>query len=256
MIDEKELEKEDEAKEYQNGFKPREVKLKDNYPFYNHNFFFVLASKIVLILTVLVCTFSKYVLWGFKCIDKKKIKGIKGAVTISNHCLIQDAFINVPTIFPKKTYVTTLESNMGFGLASRYLRFCGAVPIPKEPKMMMRFLKDTKKELSKNQFVHVYPEGHLIPYSDHIRKFMPGAFHIAYIGKVPIIPICITFHKPKGIYFWKKKPMIHQTFLDPYYPDYTLPKKDCIDKMCEDLQKIMTDYFNKHSDYTLEKKSA
>lgn len=33
MLDEKTLEQQDEEKEYQNNFKPREVKLKDDYPF-------------------------------------------------------------------------------------------------------------------------------------------------------------------------------------------------------------------------------
>lgn len=253
MLDEKTLEQQDEEKEYQNNFKPREVKLKDDYPFYNHNFFFVLCSKIVIILTIIGCFFAKHILWGYKQTGKKNIKGIKGAITISNHCLIQDAFINVPSLFPRKTYVTMLETNLGFGLASTYLRLCGAVPIPREPKLMMKFLKDTKKELNKGKFIHVYPEGHLIPYSDHIRKFMPGAFHIAYIAKVPIIPICFTFHKPKGIYFWKKKPMIKQNFLPPYYPDYSLSKKECIEKMCNDLQELMSNYFNLNSDYTLTK---
>lgn len=252
MIDEKQLELEDEKNEYQNGFKPREVVLKPDYPFYNHNIFFVFVSKIVLLLTVIGCTFAKYLLWGFRITGKKNIKGIKGAITISNHCLIQDAFINVPTFFPKKVYVTMLQSNLGFGFASRYLRFCGAVPIPTDQKLMIRFLRDTKKELTKNQFIHIYPEAHLIPYCDHIRKFMPGAFHIAYAAKVPIIPICITFHKPKGFYFWKKKPMVKQNILKPYYPDYSLPKKECITKMCEDLQKTVTDYFNAHSDYVRE----
>ncbi len=253
MLDENKLEQEDAEKEYKNNFKVREVHLKDDYPFYNHNIFFVIFSKIIILLTVIGCFIAKYLLWGFKKTGKENLKNIKGAITISNHCLIQDAFINVPSVFPKKMYVTMLETNLGFGLASTYLRFCGAVPIPRDPKLLIKFFKQTKDELKKNQFIHIYPEGHLIPYSDHIRKFMPGAFHIAYTSKVPIIPICFTFHKPKGFYFWKKKPMIHQNILKPYYPDYSLPKRECIDKMAEDLFNIMSDYFNKHSEYTLNK---
>ncbi len=249
MLEKDKLQQEDMEKEYKNNFKVREVVLKDNYPFYNHNIFFVIFSKIVIFFTVIVSKILGYTLWGLRIKNKKKIKGIKGAITISNHCLIQDAFINVPTLWPKKTYVTMLQSNLGFGFASRYLRFCGAVPIPKDPKLMIRFLKDTKKELEKNQFIHVYPEAHLIPYSDHIRPFMSGAFHIAYTAKVPIIPICFTFHKPKGIYFWKKKPMIRQNFIDPYYPDYTLPKKECIAKTCKDLENMMTEFYNNNSEY-------
>lgn len=253
MQNDKDLELEDEKLEYQNGFKNREVHLKENYPFYNHNIFFVIFSKIVIFFTVFFCFILKKTLWGCKTTGKKKIKNIKSAITISNHCLIQDAFINAPSVFPKKMYVTMLETNLGFGFASRYLRFCGAVPIPRDPRMMIKFLKMTTAELKKNQFIHVYPEGHLIPYSDHIRKFLPGAFHIAYSAKVPIIPICFTFHKPKGIYFWKKKPMIRQNYLEPYYPDYSLAKKECINKTCSDLQKIMTEYFNNNSDYKRQK---
>ena len=78
MLDEKTLEQQDEEKEYQNNFKPREVKLKDDYPFYNHNFFFVLCSKIVIILTIIGCFFAKHILWGYKQTGKKNIKGIKG----------------------------------------------------------------------------------------------------------------------------------------------------------------------------------
>ncbi len=250
MIDERKQELLDEQNEYKNNFKVREVSLKDNYPFYNKNIFFRIFSTITLFFTIVTCKILNKLLWGVKIVGKKNLKKVKGAITISNHCLIQDAFINVPTFYPKKTYVTMLETNLGFGFASKYLRLCGAVPIPRDKKLMIKFLKETREELAKNKFIHVYPEAHLIPYCDHIRKFMPGAFHIAYTAKVPIIPICLTFHKPKGIYFWKRKPMIRQTILEPYYPDYNLSKKECIEKTCQDLQNIITNFFNNNSEYT------
>ena len=40
----------------------------------------------------------------------------------------------------------------------------------------------------------------------------------AVVNNKPILPCCITFHKPKGLLkFFKKKPCVHINFLEPYY---------------------------------------
>lgn len=233
---------------YDNGFHPKEVKLKPNYKFYNRNFFFRIIEKLLIFLTTILCIFPKYILWGFKVTGKKNLKGLKGAITISNHVLVQDAFCTVTTMLPRKLYVTMLESNLGFPIVSQYLRFVGAVPIPNDKRLMVRFLKETKEIIAKGNFVHIYPEAALMPYCDHIRNFMPGAFHIAYQANCPIIPMVFTFHKPRGFYFYKRKPCIHLNILKPYYPDFTLNRKEGTQKMHTELNKIMTDYFLQNSE--------
>ena len=234
---------------YDNGFHPKEVHLKDNYKFYNRNIFFRLFSSAIIYLTAFFLLFIRKPLWGYKVVGKKNLKGIKGAITISNHVLQQDAFCTVPSMLPRKLYVTMLETNLGFPVVSQYLRIVGAVPIPRNPKLFVRFLKETKEIIQKGKFVHIYPEAALKPYCDHIRPFKSGAFHIAYQADAPIIPMVFTFHKPKGIYFYKHKPCIHLNILEPYYPDRSLTKKEATLKMNEDLNKIMSDFFNKTSDF-------
>lgn len=235
---------------YDNGFHPKPVKLKENYKFYNLNIFFRITSIIIIWLTVFVLFFVKRICWGFKLKGRQNIKKVKGAITISNHVLQQDAFLTVSSFVPKKLYVTMLESNLGFGIVSKYLRMAGAVPIPNDRHLFKRFLEETKTILNKNKFVHIYPEAALKPYNYHIRNFKEGAFHIAYSTKMPIIPMVITFHKPKGIYkLYKKKPLLHLNILEPYSPDFSLNKKEAIQKMHEDLFKIMDDFYKKTSDY-------
>ncbi len=234
---------------YDNGFHPKEVHLKENYKFYNQNVFFRLFSVIVIYLSAFFIFLFRKPLWGYKITGKKNLKGIKGAITISNHVLQQDAFCTVPGMLPRKLYVTMLETNLGFPVVSQYLRIVGAVPIPRDKRLFIRFLKDTKEIINKGRFVHIYPEAALKPYCDHIRSFKQGAFHIAYQADAPIIPMVFTFHKPKGIYFYKKKPCIHLNILEPYYPDKSLPKKEAIEKMNIELFNQMSTYFNNNSDY-------
>lgn len=235
---------------YDNGFHPREVKLKPNYKFYNRNVFFVFFSTIVIYITAFFLFFIGKICWGLKVTGKKNLKNVKGAITISNHTLQQDGFINVASLLPRKTYITMLQSNLGFPVVSNFMRIAAAVPIPEDRHLFVRFLKETKDIIKKGKYVHIYPEAALKPYCDHIRPFMPGAFHIAYQANAPIIPIVFTFHKPKGIYkLYKKKPVIRQNILAPYYPDFSLPRKEGIKKMTDDLYQIMSDYFTANSDY-------
>lgn len=235
---------------YDNGFHPRKVTLKENYKFYNRNIFFIIFSTIVIYLTAFFLFFIGKICWGLKVKGRKNLKTIKGAITISNHTLQQDGFLNVASLLPRKNYITMLQSNLGFPFVSQFLRIAGAVPIPEERKLFTRFLKETAEIVKKGKLVHIYPEAALMPYCDHIRPFLPGAFHIAYQAKAPIIPIVYTFHKPRGLYrLYKRKPIIHQNILEPYYPELDIPRKECIAKMEKDLFNIMNNFFNSTSDF-------
>ena len=238
---------------YDNGFHPREVKLKENYKFYNRTILFRFFSAIIVFFTIIFIVPIKRIFYGFRVKGKENLKGIKGAVTISNHILPLDAFFLVSTLYPKKTYITMLESNLGFPVFSQYIRLAAATPIPTNPKLFIKFLKETKATLENNNFVHIYPEAALIPYCDHIRPFLPGAFHIAYNSKVPIIPMVYTFHKRKGIFKFKKKPCITLNILKPYHIDETLPKKEAINKLNNDLFNIINDYFEKNNEVAYKK---
>ena len=66
-----------------------------------------------------------------------------------------------------------------------------------------------------------------------------------------IIPSVITFHKPRGLYkLWRRnKPCLHYNILEPYYIEDLGNKRKTIEKAREDVNKIISDYFVKNSDY-------
>lgn len=226
---------------YNNGFKPKKVVLKDNYNFYQTSLLYKILNFITILITELLIIIPKLII-GYKVIGKKNIKNVKNAVFISNHAHVIDAFLIGTTLFPKRLYCTTLQSNMGFPIISKYLRLCGAVPIPTKLNHKKKFYMDSIKILEKSSILF-YPEASLIPFNNRIREFDTGAFNIAYKSNSLIVPIMLTFHKPSGFYkLFRRKPLVHLNILKPYKVHDKILAKD-------ELYEIMNSYFLKNSDF-------
>lgn len=235
---------------YDNGFHPKEVKLKENYVFYNQNIFFRFFSYLLILISRLWLIFPR-IFMGVKYTGRKNKKKARGAIFVANHIHPLDAFFLASAHSGKKIYVTMLQSNLGFGLFSKYLRMTAAVPIPTERRQLKRFGEATEEILEKGKNILIYPEAALMPYCDHIRNFLPGAFHYAVAFNTPIIPCCFTFHKPKGLLklFRRKKPTIHCNFLEPYYIKQQETRRETIDYTNKEIHQIIEEYFIKNSDY-------
>lgn len=236
---------------YDNGFHPKEVVLKKNYKFYNHSWYFRIAARITIWFTRFWLVFAKLIM-GVRIKGKKNKYKAHGMIIISNHIHPLDAFFLAASFYFSKVYVTMLQSNLGFGIVSKYMRLAAAVPIPTDRHLLRKFNEGTAETLKKKkQNILFYPEAALMPYCDHIRNFLPGAFHYAIVNEVPILPCCYTFHKPKGIYklFRRKKPVIRLNVLEPYYPKYTDNRNETIKQTTEEVHKIISDFFIQNSDY-------
>ena len=236
---------------YDNGFKPKEVILKDDYKLYKKGFFFWFFQITMILITNFVLFFPKKLSWGYKVVGKKNKKYIKSSILVCNHTFPLDAFSILTALWTKRIYTLTLQSNLGFGIVSKYFRIGGGVPIPTGFKLYKRFVNESPEVLRKGKNILVFPEAMLMPYCDHIREFKSGAFHFAIDGADNIIIMVHTFHKPKGLYklLRRKKPCIHLNILEPYKIERLASKKETIEKAQSDIQKIMSDYFNKNSDY-------
>lgn len=237
---------------YDNGFKPKEVKLNDDYKFYRTSKWARIKSFLTIGTTRIFLFFEKIFAWDFKVIKYQKIKDIQGNMLVANHTHQQDALMIGTTLMRHQTYITMLQSNLGFGIISKYFRAGGAVPIPTEKNLIRKFTNETVYILEKTKAnILFYPEAALMPYCDHIRNFMPGAFHYAYMAKRPITPIVITYHKPKGIYklLRRKKPCIHLNILKPYEIKDLGNKRLTLENAAKEVNEIMNDYFVKNSDY-------
>lgn len=227
---------------YDNGFQPKDVTLKDNYKYYNYNIFFRIMQVFCrMITTIFIKTIM--IFKGVKVKGKSNFKGVKGAVLVSTHINPLDSFFNVINFPTKNTYITMLQSNMGFGLFSKYIRGCGAVPIPTKMKQFREFENQTLNALNKNKRIIFYPEGGLHPYYKGVREFKKGAFKYSVLSNKPVVPCIFVYRKRKNP---NKNPKLTLHYLKPIYPTQDNQRDDIFNLM-DKTYNTMLEFFNENS---------
>ena len=184
------------------------------------------------------------VLFGFKITGRENLKAVKGgAITVCNHVHPMDCTMVNLALLDKRLYYLTLETNFRIPIVRHLIRVLGAVPIPSKKHCFNEMFSEMSAAAKAGAFVHVYPEGVLIPYSKKLRRFKSGAFRIAAAANVPVLPMVISQEKPTGLFeFYKRKPCLTLNILPPIYPEQgeisekqsaELLKNACIEAMRE-----------------------
>ncbi len=186
-------------------------------------------------------------LWyGLKIRGRKNLKtlGGTGYISVSNHVHPMDCtFVNL-ALFPKRLYYMTLPSNFKIPLIRRIIKVLGAVPIPTKLSSKKEMLAAMEKALNAGCAVHIYPEGILRPYYQSLRKCQSGAFNLAYNTGKPILPMVMTYRKPRGIYILKRKPCISLTVLEPIMPNKTAPKSEEVSRLQNLFEERIQDFID------------
>ena len=168
---------------------------------------------------------------------------------VCNHVHVLDAVWIGALLFPRKIYVTMLQSNLGLPFVGKILRIAGGIPIPETKELMVHFLGDLKNELSKKTPVLVMPEASIKPYHVGIRKFLSGAFRFAADADAKILPFVYVYKTPNFIQkLYSKKPRFHLHILEPVEVERGESKQQTLTLTKNKVHKIMSDYFNEHSD--------
>lgn len=224
------LEIEEEASHILHFWSPFNVKTDENYQFVPDSFLFKITSNLLFSFAYFVLVIFNKVVFHFQITGKEKLKQIPGAkITISNHIHPMDCSMIGIANFPNKTYFPTLESNFGIPLVRHLIKLLNAIPIPENISSKAKFIEVMNTLLKQGKTIHFYPEGSLWPYYERIRHFKDGAFKFAFQNNVPIVPMVYHFKENSGIWkYFKKKPAICLTILDPVYPDLTLEKNKAI----------------------------
>jgi len=149
------------------------------------------------------------VVLGARIRGKRNLKGLRSAVTVCNHVHYLDSVLVALALFPRKATYPTFPKNVKSILPGKIVRILGGVPIPENMGAVKTFFEEMEFLLLKNHIVHFFPEGLMVPYDTALRKFRKGAFHLAALARVPIVPMLITFEPPKGMYrLIRKKPVM------------------------------------------------
>ena len=211
---------------YQTALNPK----KYNY-FKKRGFFFKCLRGILKGIIKILGPVLDFFAFGLKIEGRENLKGIKSAVTFSNHIHYVDALWNLQALTHKKNvYITGGPHNMKKGFNGECLLAGGFLPLPTNLNQTKEFDKLMAQIVKKGGFVHFYAEQSLWFRYEQSRPLKKGVFHYASKNNVPVVPIVILFKESK---FRRKKKVILK-ICKPIYPDKNLSQRE----NCEMMQKL------------------
>ncbi|MFF5288897.1 glycosyltransferase [Paractinoplanes globisporus] len=150
-----------------------------------------------------------------------------GALTVCNHVHLLDSVLVGLALFPRRVVFTTAPMNLENRWYGGIVRLLGGVPVPLTPAGLTQFFSELELFLAKGQIVHFFPEGELKPYDTSLRDFKRGAFHLAALARVPVVPLSIRFTPPRGLRrLVRRKPTMVIVLGEPIVPATTDPRSD------------------------------
>lgn len=192
----------------------------------------------------------------------KEIKGLEnyravssGAVITCNHFSVLDNYAVYRAIrgdFKKgqNLYKVIREGNYtNFkGLFGFFFRHCNTLPLSSNPKTMVKFLKSVKTLLNRGEKILIYPEQAMWWNYKKPRPMKNGAFKIAVMSNVPVIPVFITMEDMQKLDA-DGAPVQAYTmwFLPAIYPKDGLSEKENAEYMKEEnykaWKKVYEDFY-------------
>lgn len=223
---------------------PINIKVDENYKFIPDNKIAIALSNGLKSFAMPVLKGLDKVVFDLEVLGKENIAPLegKGYITVCNHVNILDCSMIATAIGRKDMTFTAIKENFEIPFVRLFVKGLGAIPIPRTLKAMQKFTEAISQLLKENHIVHFYPEGVLFPYYNGIRGFHKGAFSYASKNDVPIVPMIITYHKPKSKLRGKPVAKIH--IMPPVYPNTELEKRSQINDLRIRVTEIMQDKFD------------
>ncbi len=196
---------------------------------------------------------------GLKIRGYHNRKGVKGAITVTNHIHNLDSTMLGAAMIPYHVTFTSIEGNFRLPMVRWILKWADAVPIPTSTHLLRSFFDQTIHELKTGRKVHFFPEGSLSPFNNGLRPFKKGAFRMAAEANVPVLPAVLNQRPARGIRkLLGVKWLYHLEILPAEYPDSQLKgaKKvdDLRDRVFQAMNQAMKAYQEKvysHPDKSL-----
>ena len=232
------------------------MKRKNNEDLLHHSIIYkLLSGALYLIAYPILFIITKLVL-GLKIEGRENLGKVGDEyITVANHVNTIDCAMIALSIFPRIPYFLTLQTNLEIPFIKYIVMLLKGIPIPKNINGKKKMINTVDKLLKDGQIVGIYPEGHLIPYYDGLRKFKDGAFNFSVKNQVPILPILFTYRESSGIRkLIKKKPFITLTILEPEYPKLEMNKQNIKDLKYRVYKKMNLENKKKYNEeFELEK---
>lgn len=187
-----------------------------------------------MVLDIAAWIVTRFVL-GLKVCGRKNLRKLQGGfVSVANHVQTLDCGMVLQALAGHRVYYVSLESNFALAWLGKIIRWAGAVPLPTKPAQLFEQVHAMGEALRRGDVVHVYPEGALVPYCDHLRPFGTGAFNLAVRNHVPVVPMAICQRARRGLWrILKRRPCFTLRILPPLYPNESLRRVDAVQDLAE-----------------------
>ncbi len=233
----------------------------ENFPYIPHG---CLKIKYALERFFCVNPFIKKVNKRILCTEvhgRENLEGVDSAMLICNHVNKFDCLAVKHAAHGHNVYVIGAKFNNMKGFMGEMMRAGGLLPLSDSPAAMKSFNKAVTKRLADKNYVLCYPEQAMWWNYEKPRPYKDGAFSLAVINGVPIVPMFITFRHTgeldaNGIEI--KHMSVH--IMPPIYPDTSLSRRACVKAMREQSYAACCakyeEVYGKRLEYTTEEPTA
>lgn len=197
--------------------------------------------------TPLVWLYTK--IWlGVRVKNRRALRSVKGCFVYMNHTQnVADAFIPSIASFPKRAYVVTGPEAVSIKGIRILVALLGAIPLPSALSAHRNFEQKIKEAMEEKSAVIIYPEAHIWPYCNFIRRFPDKSFSYPYRTDSPVVA-GVTVYRQRRI-FKNHHPHITVYLSDPIYPDLSLPEKQARKKLCDEAYSFMSRTAKEHGSF-------
>ena len=166
---------------------------------------------------------------------RENLEGIDAAIVTCNHVNKFDCLAVQYAAKGHRTYIIGAKFNNMKGFMGELMRAGGMLPLSDNMTAMKNLNKAVSYYLKKGNYVVCYPEQAMWWNYEKPRPFKDGAFSLAAINNVPVVPMFITFRN-SGKYDENGIEIKHFSIhiMKPIYPDKELPRRKNVEYMREE----------------------
>lgn len=222
-----------------------EINIDKNYPYLDKSLNFRIKRFLTYFTIFCIVYFVSPIRFGLKIEGRKNLRKYKkyfknGAMTISNHVHRWD-YLFISQAVRYRTMYFPVWKEILRGPDANLIRYAGGIPIPNDIQSIKSFNLAFDEIHKKKKWIHAYPESSRFDYYQPIRPFKKGVFTIAHRYNLPVIPIAISYRKPRFPYTilnyfriksgGKNIPMITLKIGEPVFFDNNLDRKAAVIKI-------------------------
>jgi len=179
-------------------------------------------------------------LWKIRIEGKENFHGQKVYVIISNHQSMLDIVV-IQNLYRHFSWVSKAE-NFGYPFLGWLMKISGDIKLERDnPQSFAKLVRNCSRKLSSGNSIIIFPEGTRTP-DGEIKRFKEGAFRIAQLSKMPILPIVIDGTRevlPKTGILMKASSKFRIRVLNEI--PYELFKDETPRKIADNLKQLMSD---------------